>query len=124
MTYKVLHLLSTKTLNGAEKVALDICTNLDNNIFYPLAVCAGDELRSYFQQEGIKSFKINISNLNIKEILKLRMLIKSENIDLIHAHDVRASIAAKLASCNLNILVISHIHGEYDWLKEIGRAHV
>ena len=117
MYYKVLHLLSTKTLNGAEKVALDICTNLDENIFKTITVCAGDELRSYFQKETIESFTIDISNLNIINVLKLRKLIKSENIDLIHAHDVRASIAAKLASFNFKIPVISHIHGEYDWLK-------
>ncbi|MCB2295197.1 glycosyltransferase [Clostridium algoriphilum] len=117
MIYKVLHLLSTKTLNGAEKVALDICTNLDKDIFNPIIVCAGDEVRGYFEKEAIESFNINISNLNIKEILKLRKLLKNEKIDLIHAHDVRASIAAKLASINLNIAVISHIHVEYEWLK-------
>ena len=117
MVYKVLHVLSTKTLNGAEKVALDICANLDTNIFNPLVACAGDELRGIFQKENIKSFKINISNLNIKELFKLRKILKNENIALIHAHDVRASIAAKFASINLNIPVISHIHGEYDWLK-------
>lgn len=117
MVYKVLHLLSTKTLNGAEKVALDICTNLDKEFFQTIVVCAGDELKGYFQKESIKSFKINISKLNIIEILKLRKLIKNENIGLIHAHDVRASIAAKLASFNLNVTLISHIHGQYDWLK-------
>ena len=119
MGYKVLHLLSTKTLNGAEKVALDICTNLDTNTFKPLVVCAGKELRAYFEKEDINSFNINISKLNIKEIFKLRKLIKSKNINLIHAHDVRASIAAKIASTNLNIIIISHIHVEYDWLKNI-----
>ncbi|MBU3180279.1 glycosyltransferase family 4 protein [Clostridium psychrophilum] len=117
MFYKVLHLLSTKTLNGAEKVTLDICTSLDKTIYEPIVVCAGDELKEFFEKESIQSFKINISNLNMREILKLRNLIKNENINLIHAHDVRASIAAKIASANLKIPVISHIHGEYDWLK-------
>ena len=124
MAYKVLHLLSTKILNGAEKVALDICTNLDKDIFKPLAACAGDELRSYFQKEAIESFKIDISNLNVKEVLKLRKLIKNKNINLIHAHDVRASIAAKLATANLNIIVISHIHVEYDWLKNKSKLKI
>jgi glycosyltransferase involved in cell wall biosynthesis len=117
MVRKVLHLLSTKTLNGAEKVALDICTNLDSEKFLPIVVCAGDALRGYFDKEGIETFKINIGRLNIIEVLKLRKILKSENINLIHAHDVRASIAAKLASVNLDIPVISHIHVEYDWLK-------
>lgn len=118
MVYKVLHLLSTKTLNGAEKVALDICTNLNKDFFHPLAVCGGDELKNYFQTKAIDCFKIYISKLNILKILKLRKLIKNENINIIHAHDVRASIAAKIASINLNIPVISHIHVEYDWLKK------
>jgi len=115
--YKILHLFSNKTLSGAEKVALDICTNLDKDIFTPIAVCAGDELGGYFERNDIRSFKININSLNPIEILKLRRLLKNENVKLIHAHDVRASIAAKLASNNLNISVISHIHVEYDWLK-------
>ena len=124
MANKILHLLSTKTLSGAEKVALDICTNLDKHTFLPIMVCAGDELRSYFEKESINSFSIDISTLNIKDILKLRRLIKRENIDLIHAHDVRASIAAKLASVNLDIPVISHIHVEYDWLKERSKLKI
>lgn len=117
MVYKILHLLSTKTLNGAEKVALDICTNLDKEIFLPKVVCAGNELMDYFNRQSIESFKIDIGKLNIKQVLKLRKLIKNGSINLIHAHDVRASIAAKLACINLNISVISHIHVEYDWLK-------
>lgn len=117
-SYKVLQLLSTKTLNGAEKVALNICTNLDKNKFEALAVCAGDELMGYFQNQGIKVFKIDISKLNINELLKLRKVIKNESISLVHAHDVRASIAAKFAAANLKIPVISHIHGEYEWLTD------
>lgn len=114
--YKILQLLSTKTLGGSEKVALNICTNLDKNKFEALAVCAGDELIGYFQNQSIKAIKIDISKINFNEVLKLRKVIKDENIDLVHAHDVRSSIAAKLAVVNLKIPVISHIHSEYRWL--------
>jgi glycosyltransferase involved in cell wall biosynthesis len=117
MAYKILHLLSTKTLNGAEKVALDICTNLDKNIFNLITVCAGDEVGGYFEKEAIETFIIDIAKLNIIGIIMLRRIIKNKSINLIHAHDVRASMAAKVASINLDIRVISHIHVEYEWLK-------
>lgn len=118
MKYKIMHLLSTKTLNGAEKVALDICTNIDKEIFELVLVCGGEELKDFFNRGNIDSFKIDISKLNFKEIFHLRKLIKEQNIDLIHAHDVRASIAANLASKSLGIKVISHIHVEYEWQKK------
>ena len=117
MVGKILHLLSTKTLNGAEKVALDICTNLDKNDFKLITVCAADGLKRHFDEANIETFNIDINKLNIRGIIKLRKIIKRKNVNLIHAHDVRASIAAKVASINLKIKVISHIHAEYQWLK-------
>jgi len=117
MPYNMLHLLSTNTFNGAERVALDICKNLDKEIFYPIAVCAGYELQAFFEKESIECHSLDISKMSIRQLLILRKLIKSKDIKLIHAHDVRASIAAKISACYLKVIVISHIHVEYQWLK-------
>lgn len=115
---KVLHIVATGRLSGAEKVVSDICTNLSGE-FRPLVVCAGEELSDYYRDKGIQSEIIDISKLNILEINKLKKLIKKENIDLIHAHDVKASIAAYLAGNSLKIPVISHIHVTYLWMKNL-----
>lgn len=110
-----MHLLSTGNLSGAEKIALDICMNLDKSKFEPYAVCAGKNLYNSFLNNNIKSYVIDTGKLNPLNILKLKKLVKRENIDIIHAHDTRASIAAGIAKGH-NTIVISHIHGNYEWL--------
>lgn len=114
---KVLHIVATGRLSGAEKVVYDICSNLDKDKYEVLIICAGDELKNYYEERGLRSAVIDISRLNPMEILKLRSLLKKEKFDLIHAHDVKASIAAAVASEKLSIPVISHIHGNYTWLE-------
>jgi glycosyltransferase involved in cell wall biosynthesis len=110
--------VATGRLSGAEKVVSDICTNL-NSEFTPVVVCSGEELSNYYMDKGIKSEIIDISKLSIFEIKKLKKLIIKENINLIHAHDVKASIAAYLAGSSLRIPVVSHIHVTYLWMKKL-----
>lgn len=116
MKHTVLNLVATGRLSGAEKVVSDICTNLDKNNFKVIVACAGEELKGYYTEKGLETKIIDISKLNIFEIIKLRKLIVSENINLVHAHDVKASVASQIAVKGLGIPVISHIHGNYLWL--------
>ncbi|SHE70919.1 glycosyltransferase [Clostridium fallax] len=118
MTKKVMHIVSTGRLSGAEKVVSDICSNLTED-FKPIAICAGEELKKYYEEKGIETHIFNISSLNPFEILKLKNFAKKNNIDIIHGHDVKPSIAGYLASSS-NIPVISHLHGTYPWLKGNG----
>lgn len=121
MDYKkcVLHIVSTGKLSGAEKVVSDICTNLSED-FKPIIVCAGEELKRYYEEKGIETFIIDVSSLKIKEIKKLRKLIADKQIDIVHGHDVKPSIAAYLGAKKLKVPVISHLHGTYPWLKKFG----
>lgn len=113
-----MHLLSTGNLSGAEKIALDICKNLNCMKFKPAAVCSGYNLYNTFSSNNIKTYIINIGKLNPFNILKLRHVIRNEKIDLIHAHDVRASIAAGISTIAVRTVVVSHIHANYRWLKK------
>ena len=70
MTKKVMHIVSTGRLSGAEKVVSDICSNLTED-FKPIAICAGEELKKYYEEKGIETHIFNISSLNPFEILKL-----------------------------------------------------
>ena len=114
---RILHIVATGTLSGAEKVVSDICTNLNPEKLDIITVVAGEELQNYYSSKGLKSTIIDISKLNIFEIQKLRKLIKFEKVDIIHAHDVKASVASALAVRGLNVPVISHLHGNYLWLE-------
>lgn len=112
---RILHVVATGTLSGAEKVVSDLCTNLNRDNFDIVTVVAGEKLKEYYEAKGLKSYIIDLSSLNPMEILKLKKLVKSEKIDIIHGHDVKASIASSLAAKG-KIPVISHLHGNYLWM--------
>lgn len=118
MTKKIMHIVSTGKLSGAEKVVSDICSNLSSS-FKPIIICSGEELKNYYENKGIESHIFDISKLNPIEIIKLKNFVKKNNIDIIHGHDVKPSIAGYLASTK-KTPVISHLHGTYPWLKEDG----
>ena len=120
MKVKVLHVVATGKLSGAEKVVSDICTNLNNEKFHPIAVCAGDGLKNYYENKGLESHIADISKLNLFEIHKLRKLIIEKDVKLVHAHDVKASVASAIAVRGLNVPVISHLHTNYEWLRKDG----
>ena len=116
---KVLHLVATNKLSGAEKVVSDICTNLDER-YVPVVICAGDPLKKYYEEKGIKTYTADLSKLKLSEISKVKKVVEDEKIDIIHGHDVKASIAGYLASKKRKIPVVSHIHVTYLWMNGMG----
>lgn len=118
---KCLHILPMNKLSGAEKMALLICKNMKE--YESIVVCGGEELKSIFEKEGVKSYALDFSNKNIlKTIFGLKKIIKENGIKILHAHDNNASLTAYLTKklCRGNIKVVSHIHNCYPWLKSNG----
>lgn len=118
---RVLHVLPMNKLSGAEKMALLICKNMKE--YEPIVLCGGDNLKKVFQASNIKSYSIEFSNKNIiKDMRKIRDIVKKEGIEIIHAHDNTASVVSYLSKIifKLQVKVISHIHNCYPWLKENG----
>lgn len=100
---KILHLLSTTSLSGAENLAADICVMFRNEI--EMAYCSPrGEINTTLQKRSIINFSIR--SLNPLEIYKV---IKKYKPNIIHAHDVKATVAALLSGSNVPI--VSHIHG-------------
>ncbi|QAA35033.1 glycosyltransferase family 4 protein [Clostridium manihotivorum] len=114
---RILHVVATDRLSGAEKVVSDICTNLSNK-FSAIVVCSGGELKQYYEERGLKVYLADVNRISPMEIIKIKNILKEENINLVHAHDVKASIASQIACGSLNIPVISHIHVNYTWMKD------
>jgi glycosyltransferase involved in cell wall biosynthesis len=117
---RVLHVVANGTLSGAEKVVSDICTNLHRERFTTFAVCSGEDLKNYYWERGIDTSIIDINSLKPDKIRALREVIRKNNINLVHGHDVKSSIAGFLGAVNLKIPVISHIHASYPWLQKPG----
>lgn len=115
---RCLHILPMNKLSGAEKMALLICKNM--KAYEPIVACGGDELKSVFENNGIKSYSINFSSKRLLGwVPELKKVIKENEIYIVHAHDNRASLNAYLVKkvYGLDIKIISHIHSCYPWLK-------
>ena len=115
---KCLHVLPMHKLSGAEKLALILCKNMKN--YEPVVVCGGDNLKSIFEKENIKSYSVDFTTKNIlKTTNKLKKIIKENDIKIIHAHDNNASITSYITKklYRLDVKVISHIHNCYPWLE-------
>jgi glycosyltransferase involved in cell wall biosynthesis len=99
---KILHLLSSKNYAGAQNVACQIIHLFDQEI--EMAYCSPiGPIKETLGEKGIAY--LPISKLSLYEFKKV---LKQYKPDLIHAHDIKASIIA--AICSGNIPVISHIH--------------
>ncbi|MGG1557885.1 glycosyltransferase [Geobacillus thermoleovorans] len=116
----VLHIVVTSKLSGAEKIALLICRNLKDN-YKPTLVCGGNELNSLAKTYNIDSEIVDFNKNIFKIISNLRKIIKKRHIDIIHAHDNRASLYAYLVKkvFLLDVIIISHIHNCYPWLEKV-----
>ena len=105
MIKTVLHVLSSRTFNGAENVVCQINRMIhkaDNSI--EIIYCSLDgPVREYIEENNIKF--IPVKSISIREI---RRIIETVNPDLIHAHDMKASLMVAL-SCG-KIPFVSHIH--------------
>lgn len=118
---RCLHILLRDKLSGAEKMTLLMCKNMKE--YEPIVVCGGEELKAVFEKNKIKAYVIDFSDKKIfKNIRNINNIINDENIEILHAHDNRASLQAYLVKkvYGLNIKVISHIHSCYPFLKENG----
>lgn len=115
---KCLHVLPMNKLSGAEKLALILCKNMKK--YKPIVVCGGENLKTVFEAERIKSYSIDFANNNILKTTKeLKNIIKENDIKIIHAHDNNASVNSYIAKIlyRLDVKMISHIHNCYPWLE-------
>lgn len=108
---KILHLLSTSEFSGAENVVCQIINMFSNEKEFEMVYCSPDgKIRRELEQKKVKY--IPIKNMKYNEI---KNVVKKYKPDIIHAHDIRASIFAALFSRYAKI--ISHIHGNHDNMK-------
>jgi len=100
---KVLHLLASNVYSGAENVVCQIIDMFNGEV--EMVYCSPEgKIRQTLEEKNITF--IPIDKLNKKE---LKRVVNEFKPDIIHAHDIRASIVA--SSFGKKIPVISHIHG-------------
>lgn len=109
MKKKVLHLLSSNKYSGAENVA---CTIIENDKSYDMYYCSPNgEIKNELKKRKIKYIQLkHFTPFSVKKICK------KYNIDIIHAHDFKASFLASFV--NKKYKVISHLHNNYPFMKK------
>lgn len=110
---RVLHLLTSSSFSGAENVVCQIINSFSEVNEFEVCYCSPDGIiREMLRENNIKFLPIKkFSILNVKEA------IKKFNPDIIHAHDIRASVVAGLVSKKCK--VISHLHGNHNDMRKI-----
>ena len=101
---KVLHLLQSGHFSGAENVVCQIIGMMKDEPDMEMVYCSSDgQIREALDERDIRFAPLK--NFSIDEI---KQVIEKEKPDIIHAHDMRASLYAAIA-CG-NIPLVSHIH--------------
>lgn len=107
---KILHLLASNKYSGAENVVCQIIKMFDGEI--EMAYCSpnGDIAKS-LESKNIKF--LPLKKLSMGEI---KRVVKEYKPDVVHAHDLKATI---LASRLKGVKVVSHIHVNHPEMKKL-----
>ncbi len=109
---RVLHILNSYSLGGAEQIAVEIINYMSmNGHTFGYCCLSGGNINEYINQDKTKLFLLDkLTKKNIKKV------IKEFCPDLIHAHDFTASM---ITSWSTNIPIVSHIHHNAAWIGRI-----
>lgn len=108
---RILHVLNSNKLSGAENVVADICMMFDGE--YEMAYCSPNgSIRQDLEDRDVKFYPL--SRMTLKEIKRVVTTFKP---DIIHAHDVRATVFTALVSGKIPI--ISHLHGNIEDMRRL-----
>lgn len=110
---KIAYLLGSLNRGGLETLVLDVLNNHSKADFE--MICVHRKPGSYydeFHSSGVPCYQITLNKLfGIKFILKLRHLLLSQRVDIIHAQTSLDGTLAYLATLGTNIKVITSYHG-------------
>ncbi len=106
---KVLHLLRSTTISGAERVALQIM-GLTADSYDTIYASPEGDIEHYVTEAGMTYY-----GLEKPSVRCVRRAIKDTRPDIIHAHDFSMSALAALACTPVPI--VSHLHNNPPWLK-------
>ncbi|MDW7662793.1 MAG: glycosyltransferase [Bacillota bacterium] len=104
---KVLHLLSSNRFSGAENVVFQIINLFNDESFEMVYASRDGQIREACEKEDIKFYPL--TKVSINEVSKA---VKEYQPDIIHAHDVRASVVASFFSKKAKI--VSHMHVNHE----------
>lgn len=116
---KVLHILDSLNRGGAETLELDVCRNAsENGLDLNFAATGGGTLEEDFKNSGVPFFRLQRHlPIDFAVVRKLRKIIKTEKINVVHTHQAVEGLHAFLAVRRTNVKLVLTFHGGtlYDW---------
>jgi len=114
---KVAYLLGSLNRGGAETLLLDVFNQSSNSPFEIIGVYRKEgELANSFRSTKVPLFKIEPRSVWLiwHYLCRLRNLLKSEMVDIVHAQQNLDAVYARVACIGLSIKVVQTFHG-YDF---------
>lgn len=116
----VLQVLPTNKFSGAEKIAEQICENLNKDNFNSFILCNGGDLYERFIKKNFVAFELNTNQFyKLSTLLNFAKLVRERKINIVHAHGIRASIFSYFSKklFRLDLVIVSHVHECSKWLE-------
>jgi len=112
----ILHVIDTTGPGGAETVFIDLATRLPKDQYRSVVVIRGKGwVYEELKRRGVTPTLLNAKgSFNLRYLLGLRKIIKSEGVDLIQSHLLGANVYCSLAGLLTGTPVVTTFHGEVD----------
>ncbi|MFC1645695.1 glycosyltransferase family 4 protein [Candidatus Omnitrophota bacterium] len=114
---KVLHLIKTLNLGGAESNLFNLVQGIDSEQFeIHVGYSFGGELEERFKNIGVKLFKFSKGSHKIKSfasfaiIWKIIIYILKNKIDIVHTHIFNAHVWGSIAAKITGAKIVEHVH--------------
>ena len=120
---KIVYIIPTLQLGGAEKQQINILNCIDTNRFeiFLIVLKNKTQLIEQIKNKNIKIIILNFQSFfNISELIKLLKIIKQISPDIIHTQMYNTNMLGRfLKIVYPNIKIINHIHGMSKWMNNI-----
>lgn len=128
---KVLHIIKTLGLGGAETNLLNLIGAFDpKKVETHVAYSFGGEIEPRFRAAGVRLFKYSDGSHKVKSphtlliVTRLARYIRRHRIDIVHTHNFNAHIWGLLAAKIGGAKVVEHVHDfRYVAPEELARRH-
>lgn len=118
---KILHIISSSGMYGAEAVILNLARSLNEGPHRSLLAVFSNSANPNLQlheratKEGIESYLIPCrGQIDRKAVMSIRALVQRTSVDVVHAHGYKADIYAYLALRSSGVPLVSTCHTWYD----------
>ena len=110
---RVLHVIDTSGLGGAERVFIDLVSGLDRDRFESIvAVPGADWLRDRLVEHGLDPIRIGSARgFDVGMMVQLRRIARAHRADVVHTHLLTTSVYASLALGLWGKPVVATFHG-------------